>query len=94
MKKTTLFASLILVLFTSSVFAQATKVKKTYQWADAAVSANMKFGLLTTKHHEGLCLWNSKFTDYDIASTPYKKDIVQQYVDAFRKKATLPPTEY
>ncbi len=56
------------------------------QWADAAVSAGMKFGLLTTKHHEGFCLWNSKFTEYDVASTPYKKDIVKQYVDAFRAK--------
>lgn len=56
------------------------------QWADAAVSAGMKFGLLTTKHHEGFCLWDSKTTDYDVASTPYKKDIVQQYVDAFRDK--------
>ena len=53
---------------------------------DAAVSSGMKFGLLTTKHHEGFCLWDSKFTDYDVASTPYKKDIVQQYIDAFRKK--------
>ncbi|MFY0625816.1 MAG: alpha-L-fucosidase [Reichenbachiella sp.] len=56
------------------------------QWAEAAVSAGMKFGLLTTKHHEGFCLWDSKHTNYDIASTPYKKDIVRQYVDAFRKK--------
>ncbi len=55
------------------------------QWAEAAVSAKMKFGLLTTKHHEGFSLWDSKYTDYDIASTPYKKDIVKQYVDAFRK---------
>lgn len=56
------------------------------QWADAAVSAGMTFGLLTTKHHEGFCLWDSEYTDYDVASTPYKKDIVQQYVDAFRAK--------
>ncbi|TXE07239.1 hypothetical protein FUA26_13540 [Seonamhaeicola algicola] len=56
------------------------------QWAEAAKSAGMKFGLLTTKHHEGFCLWDSKFTTYDVASTPYKKDIVKQYVDAFRKK--------
>ncbi|MDO6809658.1 alpha-L-fucosidase [Zobellia galactanivorans] len=58
----------------------------TAQWADAAVSAQMKFGLLTTKHHEGFCLWDSKVTDYDVASTPYKKDIVKQYVESFRKK--------
>lgn len=55
------------------------------QWAKAANSANMTFGLLTTKHHEGFCLWDSEFTKYDVASTPYKKDIVKQYVDAFRK---------
>lgn len=56
------------------------------QWAEAAESAGMKFGLLTTKHHEGFCLWDSQYTEYDVASTPYKKDIVQQYVDAFRAK--------
>lgn len=56
------------------------------QWADAAVSAGMTYGLLTTKHHEGFCLWDSKYTEYDVASTPYKKDIVKQYVDAFRSK--------
>lgn len=56
------------------------------QWAEAALSAGMKFGLLTTKHHEGFCLWDSKYTKYDVASTPYKKDIVKQYTDAFRQK--------
>lgn len=56
------------------------------QWADAAVSAGMTYGLLTTKHHEGFCLWDSKYTQYDVASTPYKKDIVKQYADAFRAK--------
>ncbi len=56
------------------------------QWADAAVSAGMKFGLLTTKHHEGFCLWDSDYTDYDVASTPYGKDIVRQYVEAFRSR--------
>lgn len=55
------------------------------QWAKAAVSANMKFGLLTTKHHGGFTLWDSKYNEYDVANTPYKKDIVRQYVDAFRK---------
>ncbi|TGV00970.1 alpha-L-fucosidase [Flavivirga rizhaonensis] len=56
------------------------------QWADAAISAGMTFGLLTTKHHEGFSLWDSKYTEYDVASTAYKKDIVRQYVDAFRAK--------
>lgn len=54
------------------------------QWAEAAQSANMTFGLLTTKHHEGFALWDSKLNEYDVASSPYKKDIVRQFVDAFR----------
>ena len=64
------------------------------QWAKAALSAGMKFGLLTTKHHEGFCLWDSKYTDYDVASTPYKKDIVRQYVDAFRANGLEPGLYY
>ena len=64
------------------------------QWADAAVDAGMTFGLLTTKHHEGFCLWDSEYTDYDVGSTPYKKDIVKQYVDAFRAKGLEPALYY
>ena len=56
------------------------------QWARAAKSAGMKFLLLTTKHHEGFCLWDSTYTDYDVASTPFKKDVVKEYADAFRKE--------
>ena len=56
------------------------------QWADAAVSAGMTYGLLTVKHHEGFCLWDSKTTEYDVAGTPYKKDIVKQFTEAFREK--------
>jgi alpha-L-fucosidase len=54
------------------------------QWAAAAVSAGMQFVLLTTKHHDGFCLWDSDYTDFDVASSPYKKDVVRQYVDALR----------
>lgn len=57
------------------------------QWADAAVSAGMKYAVFTTKHHDGFCLWNSKTTSYDMGSTKYPKvDVVKEYVDAFRKK--------
>ncbi|KAB6149044.1 DUF4982 domain-containing protein [Bacteroides xylanisolvens] len=56
------------------------------QWAEGALSAGMAYGVLTTKHHDGFCLWDSQVTDYDVASSSYKGDIVKQYVDAFRRK--------
>ena len=58
------------------------------QWAEAARSAGMRYAVFTTKHHDGFCLWNTKVTNYDIASAEdaYKnRDIVKEYVDAFRK---------
>ncbi len=58
------------------------------QWAAAAKSAGMRYGVFTTKHHDGFSLWNTKVSNYDIASAekPYKNiDVVKEYVDAFRK---------
>ncbi len=54
------------------------------QWAKAAKSANMTYGCLTTKHHSGFCIWDTKTTDYSVMSSPYKKDVVRQFVNAFR----------
>ena len=54
------------------------------QWAKAAREAGMKYVVLTTKHHEGFCLFDSKFTDYKAPNTPCGKDLVKEYVDAFR----------
>ncbi len=54
------------------------------QWAKAAKSANMTYALLTTKHHEGFALWDSKYNDNNVMNSPYKQDIVRKYVDAFR----------
>jgi alpha-L-fucosidase len=50
-----------------------------------AKNAGMKYIMLTTKHHAGFCMWDTKTTDFGVMNTPYKKDIVQQYVDACRK---------
>ena len=44
----------------------------------------MKYAVLTTKHHEGFCLWDSKFTDYKITKTPFGRDLVREFVEAFR----------
>lgn len=54
------------------------------QWAKAAKSANMTYGCLTTKHHSGFCIWDTKTTDYSVMSSPFKRDVVKEYVDAFR----------
>ena len=53
-------------------------------WARAAKDAGMKYAVLTTKHHEGFCLWDSKVTDYKITKTPFGRDLVREFVDAFR----------
>ncbi len=56
------------------------------QWADVAKSAQMSYAVLTTKHHDGFCLWDSSVTDYDVANSSYDGDIVREYVDAFRSR--------
>ncbi|MBW6500704.1 MAG: alpha-L-fucosidase [Bacteroidales bacterium] len=53
-------------------------------WARMAKEAGMKYVVLTAKHHEGFCLWDSKFTDYKATNTPAGKDLIKEYVEAFR----------
>ena len=45
-------------------------------WARAAKEAGFKYFCITTKHHEGFCLWDTKQTDYNITNTPYGKDLI------------------
>ena len=52
------------------------------KWVRAAKSAGMKYIILTAKHHEGFCLWDSAYTDYKITKTPFGRDLVREYVDA------------
>lgn len=56
------------------------------QWAKAAKDANMSYGCLTTKHHSGFCIWDTKTTDYNVMNSPFKRDVVKEYADAFRKQ--------
>ena len=53
------------------------------KWAKQAKQMGAKYMIFTTKHHDGFCLWPSRYTDYTIANTPYKKDIVGMLVDAY-----------
>lgn len=53
------------------------------KWAEMARRMGVKYMIFTTKHHDGFCMWPSKYTDYDIENSPYKKDIVKELVDAY-----------
>lgn len=55
------------------------------KWAKAAKMANMTYGCLTTKHHSGFCMWDTKTTDYNVMNSPLKTDVVKAFTDAFRK---------
>jgi len=54
------------------------------EWARAAKGAGMKYFVITTKHHEGFCLFDTKYTDYKATNTPYGKDLIRPMVEAFR----------
>ena len=53
-------------------------------WARQAKDAGMRYAVLTTKHHEGFCMWDTKTTDYKISKTEFRRDLVREFVDAFR----------
>lgn len=54
------------------------------EWAKKAKAAGMKYAVITTKHHDGFTLFDSKYTEYKITNTPYGKDAVKEWVTAFR----------
>jgi len=55
-------------------------------WADMAAAAGMKYMVITSKHHEGFCLWDSKLTDYKATNTPAGRDLLRPMLDAFRAR--------
>jgi alpha-L-fucosidase len=64
------------------------------QWAKTAKDAGMKYMVLTTKHHDGFCLWPSKYTDYHIGNSPFKRDVVGELAAACRKQGIKFGTYY
>lgn len=54
------------------------------EWAKMAKAAGMKYAVITTKHHEGFCLFDSKYTDYKATNTPAKRDLIKEWLEAFR----------
>ena len=64
------------------------------QWVAAAKSAGMKYIVLTTKHHDGFCLWDTKYTDYNIMHSPFKRDVVKELSDACKRQGVAFGTYY
>jgi alpha-L-fucosidase len=54
-------------------------------WVKAAKDAGMKYLTITAKHHDGFCLWPTKFTDYNIMNSPFKRDVVGELAKSCKK---------
>jgi alpha-L-fucosidase len=55
------------------------------EWVKIAKDAGMRYIILTTKHHDGFCLWNTQQTDYNIMNSPFKRDVVKELAEACKK---------
>jgi alpha-L-fucosidase len=55
------------------------------EWAAVAKRAGMRYAVMTTRHHDGYCLWDSQVTDYTSAAQAPKRDFIREYVEAFRE---------
>jgi alpha-L-fucosidase len=61
------------------------KERPAREWAALAKQAGMKYMVMTTKHHEGFCLWDTQQTDYNAVKRGPKRDLVREYVEACRE---------
>ena len=55
------------------------------EWVKLAKDAGMKYIIFTSKHHDGFCMWDTKYTDYNIMNSPFKRDVVKELADACHK---------
>ncbi|PQA55551.1 alpha-L-fucosidase [Siphonobacter curvatus] len=56
------------------------------EWAVLAKLAGMKYVVFTAKHHSGFCMWNTQTTKFQVMQTPFKRDILKEVIEAFRKQ--------
>lgn len=56
------------------------------EWADLMVEAGQKFLVITSKHHDGFCLWDTALTDFKITNTPFKRDVLAELADALHDR--------
>lgn len=55
-------------------------------WAALAKAAGMKYMVITSKHHDGFCMWDTQTTDYKVTNTPYGRDVLAMLHEAFEKQ--------
>jgi alpha-L-fucosidase len=55
------------------------------EWVGAAKAAGMQYIIITSRHHDGFSLWDSEFTDYDMAATPYGKGVLKELAEECKK---------
>ncbi len=59
------------------------------EWVATAKAAGARYLVFTTKHHDGFCMWDTKFTDYNIMHTPFGRDVVRELADACHRQGVL-----
>jgi alpha-L-fucosidase len=55
------------------------------EWVKIAKAAGMKYIVFTSKHHDGFCMWDTQYNDYNIMNTPFKRDVMKELAEACRK---------
>lgn len=55
------------------------------EWLELMKEAGMEYLCFTTKHHDGFCMWDTKYTDYNIMNTPYQKDILKEVAEGCKR---------
>lgn len=55
------------------------------EWVSIAKAAGMKYIVFTSKHHDGFCMWNTKYNDYNIMNSPFRRDVIKELAVACEK---------
>ena len=64
------------------------------EWISAARGAGMKYFVIVAKHHDGFCMWDTKFTGYNIMASPFHRDVVGELADECAREGVMFCTYY